>query len=62
MTLQFAITLVLAILGALYLLKGILPSFLTGGCKSGCGSCASGGCPVKKLEAIQKPPLEGHLK
>jgi hypothetical protein len=51
MTAQTTAVLVLAALGLLYLLKDALGSALTGGCASGCGSCKSGGCPVKKLEA-----------
>ena len=53
MTFQFFVVLVLAVLCVLYFLKDLLGSALKGGCGSGCGSCKSGGCPVKKLEAIQ---------
>jgi hypothetical protein len=52
MTTQTVITVVLATLGLLFLLKDALASAFTGGCASGCGSCKSGGCPVKKLEAV----------
>jgi hypothetical protein len=52
MTAQTAIILVLAVLGLAFLLKDALGSAFTGGCASGCGSCKSGGCPVKKLEAL----------
>ena len=51
MTVQFAIVLLLALIGAVYLVREALGSALTGGCASGCGSCKSGGCPVKKLES-----------
>ena len=53
MTFQFFVVLVLAVLCALYFLRDLLRSALQGGCGSGCGACKSGGCPVKKLEAIQ---------
>jgi hypothetical protein len=53
MTVQFAIVLLLALACVAYFLKDVLGSFLGGSCSSGCGSCQSGGCPVKKLEAIQ---------
>lgn len=53
MTFQFAIVLILALACVAYFLRDLLRSFMGGGCASGCGSCKSGGCPVKKLEAIQ---------
>ena len=56
MTAQTTAVLVLAALGLLYLLKDALGSAFTGGCASGCGSCKSGGCPVKKLEAHGTAP------
>lgn len=52
MTLQTTVILVLAVLCLLYLLRDALASAFGGGCASGCGSCKSGGCPVKKLEAL----------
>jgi len=55
MGIQFVIVLILAILCVLYFLKDILRTAVSGssGCGSGCGSCKSGGCPVKTIEAIQ---------
>ena len=53
MTFQFAVVLALALACVLYFLKDLLGSAVTGGCGSGCGSCTSGGCPVKKLEGLQ---------
>ncbi len=53
MTFQFCIVLALALLCVLYFLKDLLRSAVSGGCGSGCGSCKTG-CPVKKLEAVQK--------
>ena len=53
MTFQFALVLILALGCVAYFLRDLLRSFADGGCASGCGSCKSGGCPVKKLEAIQ---------
>jgi hypothetical protein len=58
MTFQFAIVLILALACVAYFLRDLLGSFLDGGCASGCGSCKSGGCPVKKLEQIQAGPLD----
>jgi len=48
MTLQTFIALALALLCVLYFLKDLLRSAVSGGCGSGCGSCKTGGCPVKK--------------
>jgi hypothetical protein len=59
MTIQTCITLLLALLCALYFLKGLLRP-ARGGCGSGCGSCKSG-CPVKQLEALQ-PGLDKPRK
>jgi len=53
MTIQTFIALALALLCVLYFLKDLLRSAVSGGCGSGCGSCKTG-CPVKKLEAVQK--------
>jgi len=53
MTFQFTIVLILALACVLYFLKDLLGSAVQGGCGSGCGSCKSGGCPVKKLEGLQ---------
>ena len=61
MTLQTTIILVLAVLCLLYLLRDALGSAFTGGCASGCGSCKSGGCPVKKLETLDiRPDSPSH--
>ena len=61
MTLQSWIVLALVFLSALYFFRTSLRSALGKGCASGCGSCQSGGCAVKKLQAIQadleKPKL-----
>jgi hypothetical protein len=54
MTLQTFIALALALLCALYFLKDLLRSAVSGGCGSGCGTCKTGGCPVKKLEGVQQ--------
>ena len=51
MTFQTCIVLALVALCVLYFLKDLFRSAVTGGCGGGCGSCKSGGCPVKKLEA-----------
>jgi len=60
MTVQFAIVLALAVACVLYFLKDFLRSAATGGCGSGCGSCASGGCPARKLQGpgtgLTEPP------
>ena len=53
MTLQSCIVLILVTGCVLYFLKDLLRSAVSGGCGSGCGSCKTG-CPVKKLEAVQK--------
>ncbi len=53
MTFQFYIVLALAIACALYFVKGLVRPAQSGACGPGCGSCKSGGCPVKRLEAIQ---------
>ena len=53
MTFQFFVVLVLAVLCVLYFMKDLLRSAMKGGCGSGCSSCQSGGCPARKLEAIQ---------
>ncbi len=53
MTFQFAICLVLALACVLYFLKDLLGPSAAGGCGPGCGTCSSGGCPVKKLEGLQ---------
>ncbi len=58
MTLQSLLTFALVLLAALYFFRGSLKSAVGGGCASGCGSCKSGGCPVKKLQTIQEN-LEG---
>jgi hypothetical protein len=64
MTLQFLIVLALALLCVAYFLKDLLRSAVRGGCGSGCGGCKTGGCPVKKLEAVQsgldKPRQHSH--
>jgi hypothetical protein len=54
MTLQSWITLALVALSVAYFFRGSFKSLVGGGCASGCGSCKSGGCPVNKLQAIQK--------
>ena len=63
MTLQSWITLTLVFLALLYFFRTSLRSALGGGCASGCGSCKSGGCAMKKLQAIQadleKPDKQG---
>ena len=51
---QSALTFALVLLALLYLFRGTLKSALGRGCASGCGSCKSSGCPVNKLQAIQK--------
>jgi hypothetical protein len=56
MTAQTTAVLVLAALGLLYLLRDALGSAFAGGCASGCGRCKSGGCPVRKLEALGTEP------
>ena len=53
MTLQTALALALVLLAALYFLRSSLRSLLGSGCASGCGTCKSGGCPAKRLQAIQ---------
>ena len=55
LTVQSCIAFALALLCVLYFLKDILRSALSGGCGSGCGSCKTGACPVKKLESLDKP-------
>jgi hypothetical protein len=54
MTIQTFIALALALLCVLYFLKDLLRSAVSGGCGTGCGSCKTGGCPVKKLEGAQQ--------
>ena len=53
MTFQFFTVLALALACVVYFLKDLLRSAAGGGCGSGCGSCRTGGCPVKKLETLQ---------
>ena len=53
MTLQSWITLTLAALAASYFFRSSLRSLLGRGCASGCGTCASGACPARKLQAVQ---------
>ena len=55
MTFQSWATLALVLLSIAYFFRASLKSALGGGgCASGCGSCKSGGCPVNKLQAIQR--------
>ena len=54
MTPQTWITFALAALAAAYFFRSSLRSLLGRGCASGCGTCQSGGCPAKKLQAVQE--------
>jgi|GEM_PF-2782569 len=56
MTFQFWIMLGLTTLAGVYLARGLF----TSSCASGCGSCKSGGCPAKKLEAIRAKLEDSH--
>jgi len=49
MTIQHGTLLLLLALAAAYMVRGVFKS----ACGSGCGKCASKGCPARKLEAIR---------
>ena len=49
MTIQHGTLLFILALAAAYMLRGVFKS----ACGSGCGKCASKGCPARKLEAVR---------
>lgn len=53
---QHWIMLALTTLAALYMARGLFKS----SCASGCGSCKSGTCPAKKLEAVRARLEDQH--
>ncbi|BDU71750.1 hypothetical protein [Mesoterricola silvestris] len=56
MTIQHWLMLVLTTLAGAYMARG----FFKSACGSGCGSCKSGQCPAKKLEAIRVRLEDSH--
>lgn len=58
MQIQHWILLATASLAALYLVRGLFrPS-----CASGCGSCKSGACPARRLEAVRARVEKEHSR
>jgi hypothetical protein len=58
MAVQHWIMLALTTLAGLYLARGIFRSK----CASGCGSCKSGACPARKLEALRSRLEDQHSR